>query len=199
MADTLNIFPVLFYRLKYFLMAAGLFLLMPVNFAHAFNIHDQTDPNVPMIRRQLVNAINSGKVTDSLYSSLGAMKNRTSLINGYMAALEALKAKHTWNPYFKVKYLSDAEKSFKNAVANDPHNIEIRFMRFSVEHNVPGFLGYNKNLDADRVEMIRQLDKKNYALADDSLVKTIITFLIDSKRCSPAEQHNLNQYLAALK
>jgi hypothetical protein len=199
MADTLNIFPVLLCRLKYFLMAAGLFLLMPVNFANAFNINDQTDPNVPMIRRQLLNAINSGKVTDSLYSSLGAMKNRTSLINGYMAALEALKAKHTWNPYFKVKYLSDAEKSFKNAVANDPHNIEIRFMRFSVEHNVPGFLGYNKNLDADRVEMIRQLDKKNYALADDSLVKTIITFLIDSKRCSPAEQHNLNQHLAALK
>jgi hypothetical protein len=199
MTDTVNILKMLLYRLKYLLIAFGILVLTPVTFTNAFNIHDQTEPNIPLIRKQLVSAINSGKTTDSLYNSLGAIKNRTSLINGYMATLEALKAKHTWNPYYKVKYLNDAENSFKNAVANDPHNIEIRFMRFSVEHNVPGFLGYNKNLDADRVEMIRQLEKKNYALADDKLVKTIITFLLDSKRCTPAEQSHLTQHLVALK
>jgi hypothetical protein len=190
--------PMLF-KLKYILIAAILRLFAPVNQSSATTVHDDiTEPNLHVIRKLLVSAINSGKVTDSLYRDLGAIKNRPALINGYMATLEALKAKHTWNPYFKIKYLNNAEKTFKNAVTGDPHNIEIRFMRFSVEHNVPGFLGYTKNLVADREEIITQLDRKHYLSADAALVKTIITFLLDSKRCTPTEQSKLSQHLASL-
>ena len=114
------------------------------------------------IRKLLIKALDSKTTTDSLYTSLASIKNRPPIINGYLGALEALKAKHTWNPYYKVKYLNDSEDTFKNAVATDPQNIEIRFMRFSIENNVPGFLGYNKNLVADRLEMIKQIDNKNY-------------------------------------
>jgi hypothetical protein len=71
-------------------------------------------------------------------------------------------------------------------------------MRFSVEHNVPGFLGYTKNLVADREEIITQLDRKHYSSADAALVKTIITFLLDSKSCTPAEHSKLSQHLASL-
>ena len=187
------------FKLKYILIIAILLLFTPVNPSSATAVHDDiTEPNLHVIRKLLVSAINSGKVTDSLYRNLSAIKNRPALINGYMATLEALKAKHTWNPYFKIKYLNNAEKTFKTAVTGDPHNIEIRFMRFSVEHNVPGFLGYTKNLVADREEIITQLDRKHYSSADAALVKTIITFLLDSKRCTPAEHSKLSQHLASL-
>ncbi|MBK0378162.1 hypothetical protein [Mucilaginibacter segetis] len=145
-----------------------------------------------------MNAIDSKKTTDSLYNSLNSMQIKSALIIGYIGTLEALKAKHTWNPYYKLKYLNDAEKSFQKAITEAPHNIEIRFMRYSVEHNVPNFLGYNKNLKADREEIIHQIDKRNYGSADNELVKTIITFLIDSERCTPTENKILNQHLAAL-
>ena len=151
------------------------------------------------IRKQLIVALKSSKTTDSLYKSLDAVKNKTGLITGYIAALQALKAVHAWNPYNKIKYLNRSEKSFKQAVAVDPHNMEIRFMRFSVEHNVPGFLGYNKNLADDRKEIIHQLNKKNYTPADHDLVTTTIKFLLESKRCTPAENEYLNGQLAALK
>ncbi|MDB5128754.1 hypothetical protein [Mucilaginibacter sp.] len=187
------------FKLKYILITAILMLFAPVNRSSATTVHaDTTEPNLHVIRKLLVSAINSGKVTDSLYRNLSAIKNRPALINGYIATLEALKAKHTWNPYYKIKYLNNAEKTFKSAVTGDPHNIEIRFMRFSVEHNVPGFLGYTKNLIADREEIITQLDRKHYSSADAALVKTIITFLLDSKRCTPAEQSKLSQHLASL-
>lgn len=159
---------------------------------------DAVEPNLHVIRKLLVTALDSKKTTDSLYSSLAAIKNRPALINGYIGTLEALKAKHAWNPYYKIKYLNDSEKTFKTAVANDPHNIEIRFMRFSIEHNVPGFLGKNKNLIADREEMIKQIGNKHYASADKALVKTIISFLLECNRCTAAEQKDLHQYLAAL-
>ena len=155
-------------------------------------------PDLKVLRKQMVIAVEKSKTTDSLYTNLGNIKDRSSLINGYMGTLQALKAKHTWNPYYKIKYLNDAEKTFKNAVTGDPSNIEIRFMRFSVEHNVPGFLGYTKNLVTDRTEIIKQIERKHYASADVALVKTIITFLIDSKRCTPAEHSILTQHLASL-
>jgi hypothetical protein len=151
----------------------------------------------PVLRKQLVAAITSSKKTDSLYSVLTAVKPRTAIVTGYIATLQALKAKHNWNPYYKIKYLSDAEKTFKQAVSAEPHNIEIRFMRFSVEHNVPGFLGYNKNLNADKTELLSQLSHPHNH-GDDELVKTIIDFMIQSKRCTPAERQSLNDYLAAL-
>lgn len=157
-----------------------------------------TTPDLPTIRKLLVTALESKKTTDSLYKSLGEIKERSALINAYMGTLEALKAKHAWNPYNKFKYLNDCEKTFKGAVATDPHNIEIRFMRFSIEHNVPKFLGYTKNLVADRLEMVKQIDAKYYASADKALVKTIIKFMLESKRCTPDEQKRLHQHLAAL-
>jgi hypothetical protein len=180
------------------LSITAIFIAMPGFSDAKVKTDDEVHPDIHVIRKLLITALDSKKVTDSLYNSLGALKNRSSLINGYMGTLQALKAKHAWNPYFKIKYLNDSEKTFKGAVTNDPHNIEIRFMRFSIEHNVPKFLGYTKNLETDRLEMIKQIDSKNYASADKQLVKTIINFLIESKRCTPAEHKNLTRHLAAL-
>jgi hypothetical protein len=72
-------------------------------------------------------------------------------------------------------------------------------LRFSVEHNVPGFLGFNKDLITDRDEIISQLNKKNYGTGDKDLTVAIIKFLLNSKRCTPVQNEDLNKRLAALK
>lgn len=154
--------------------------------------------NPANIRKQLMRALESREVTDSLYKSLTAVKNKTPLITGYIGAVQALKAVHVFNPFTKLKYLNQAEKTFAQAIAAEPHNIEIRFMRFSVEHNVPGFLGYGKHLEADRQEIISQLKKKNYKTADSELITTVVRFLVDSERCTPAETEYLNRHLMAM-
>lgn len=176
------------------LFALGIILsALLTGFVHA------DGPDVKLLRKQLLVALEKKNVNDSLYQSLGAVKNKTPLVNSYYGAVQALRAKYAWNPYYKLKYLKDAEKTLQTAVNDDPHNMEIRFMRFSIEHNLPGFLGYDKHLDTDRKEMIHQLDKKNYASADKDVVVTIIKFLLDSKRCTPQENEALHKHLAALK
>lgn len=184
-------------KFRYFLLS------LPLLLSFAFLRNTNTDnnpvaPNLPLIRKQLIIALDSKQTTDSLFDQLAMIKGRSALITGYMGALQALKAKHAWNPYFKIKHLSDCEKTFKEAVTRDPTNIEIRFMRFSIEHNVPSILGYDENLVADREQIIKQIDLKYYAQADLTLVKTIINFLLNSKRCTPAEQIDLKKHLAAL-
>lgn len=156
-------------------------------------------PSPKVIRKQLLLALEKRSLTDSLYNTLTAAPNKSPLNTCYLGVVQALKAKHAWNPYYKVKYLNDAEKSLQLAVNREPDNMEIRFMRFSIEHNVPGFLGYTKHLVADREEMIKQLDRKYYATADQDVVVTIIKFLIDSKRCTPHETERLHKHLAEVK
>lgn len=156
-------------------------------------------PSPKVLRKKLVTALDNKSLTDSLYKVLAAEANKSPLNICYLGVVQALKAKHAWNPYFKVKYLNDAEKTLQIAVNHEPDNMEIRFMRFSIEHNVPGFLGYTKHLVADREEMIKQLDKKYYASADHEVVITIIKFLLDSKRCTPQENEKLHKQLVALK
>jgi hypothetical protein len=154
--------------------------------------------NLKVLRKQMVIAIEKSNTTDSLYNSLNGIKEKTGIVNGFIGALFALKAKHAWNPYSKIKYINRSEKIFQQAIAADPHNIEIRFMRFSVEHNVPSILGFNKDLAADSEDIIAQLAKKNYGSADKELTIAIIKFLIHSKRCTPAQNQLLNKHLAEL-
>jgi len=178
---------------RIFLLAFVFFLWFNSEYARA------DEPNLRHIRSLLVVCMNNSKVTDSLYKSLAVIKNPTGVITAYLATLSACKAKLSWNPYMKVKHLNSAEATYKTAVSADPHNIEIRFLRFSVEHNVPGFLGFNKDLVTDRDEIITQLDKKNYGTGDKDLTVAIIKFLLNSKRCTPSQNEDLNKRLAELK
>lgn len=176
-------------------LMVGVFSLLLLSSAMAHS----GEPDVKAIRRQLVIAVDQRSVADSMAKCLGAIKNKSALVIGFLGTAVALKAKHAWNPYNKLKYLNDAEKDFERAVNTEPHNIEIRFMRFSVEHYVPQFLGYNKHLDVDKIEIITQIDQHEYATADHELVGAIIRFLISSKRCTEAEDRQLEKQLNAFK
>lgn len=176
---------------------AAVALLLITVLITAFTNNQKYD--VKALRKQLIQALEKRSVNDSLYRVLSADKNRPPLITSYYGAVQALKAKYTWNPYYKIKYIKDAENTLQTAVNEEPHNMEIRFMRFSIEHNVPGFLGYDKHLDMDRKEMILQLDKKSYPAADKDVAITIIKFLLDSKRCTAQETEHLHKHLAELK
>lgn len=158
-----------------------------------------TDQKNKLLRRQLMLAVNSSKTNDSLYNVLVAMPNKPPLITGYIGTLQALKAKHHWNPYYKLKYVKDAQKTFAKAIAADPHNMEIRFLRFSVDHKLPGLLGYNKNMEEDKNEILSQLAKKNYPPADKDMVVTIINFLLEANTHTASEHSYLSKQLALLK
>ena len=150
------------------------------------------------VRAEVVRAIDDSKTTDSLYEVLENEKDEKPVVTAYLGILEALKAKHAWNPFYKLKYLKEAENTFALAVKSDPEDLEIRFLRFSVECNVPVFLGYNKNLQADHEVMMKDLENKAYGTADKPLVLTIIRYLINSKKCSTNQVKDLNRQLIAL-
>ncbi|MEO8795190.1 MAG: hypothetical protein ABI390_06955, partial [Daejeonella sp.] len=154
-----------------------------------------TNEEIKEIKQAMIRAVESPKITDSLYMELTSKKSPTALVTAYIGTLEALKAKHSWNPYNKMKFVAQSQKTLQNAIEKDPHNIEIRFMRFSIQHFTPAFLGYSKELSIDRKEIVKLFKRKSFGVADSGLISNIAKFMIDSKRCSPADLAVLKSFV----
>lgn len=172
-----------------------LFLLCTAN---SFSAYSQTN-DVLEIRKGMLRAIKSPKVTDSLYNNLQAINKKTPLVLGYFGALQALKAKDNWNPYKKVKLLVSSHKTMEQAVNTSPNDMEIRFLRFSIQFYLPGFLGLSKDMANDKNMIVQQLKQKHYGLADKDYLKNIMKFMIDSKQCTAQEVAFLHEQSAVLK
>lgn len=71
-------------------------------------------------------------------------------MSGYKGASETLLAKHARNPHKKLSRLRKGVKLIGEAAADAPKDIELRFLRFSVTHYLPGFLGYGKHMEKDK-------------------------------------------------
>ncbi|MEX8546344.1 MAG: hypothetical protein V5804_01975 [Mucilaginibacter sp.] len=165
---------------------------------NSFSAYSQKT-DVLEIRKAMLRAIKSPIVTDSLYNELQKINKKPPLILGYFGSLQALKAKDSWNPYKKVKMLTSSHKTMEQAVNASPNDLEIRFLRFSIEFYLPGFLGLSKDMVSDKNMIIHQLKLKNYGLADKDYLKNIIKFMVDSKQCTAQEVAFLHEQLAAIK
>ena len=146
------------------------------------------------IRKAIVQAVNNESITDSLLQKLRPFSDTNPLILGYVGTLQALKSKHHWNPYSKLKYLRLATKTMNKAVAGAPMNLEIRFMRFSIQHYTPSFLGYSKQLAEDRQVLVKLYDTQNFGTADALFIKSIARFMLESKRCTEAEKQLFTKF-----
>lgn len=147
------------------------------------------------IKATVQRAIESSSVTDSLYRVLKSGGYKNPLVIGYIGTLEALKAKHSWNPYNKIKYVALAQKTMKLAVEGDPTNLEIRFMRFSIQHHTPSFLGFSKDLEEDRKAIVKEFKNRKFGHANTALIRNMAVFMIQSDRCLKEELVVFKKYI----
>lgn len=117
----------------------------------------------------------------------------------YQGGVEALKSKHAFWPLKKLNHLKESMKFFSKAIESSPNNLEIRFMRFSILHYVPSFLGYSKERDDDARAIFNLLIKKDYSLVNKEIQKGIIEFMIESNRIDDKSVKILEKELSNLK
>ena len=156
-----------------------LILLLCISSLHA--------QSISTIRKEYYEAINSSKATNHLYDKLVKIENADPLIMAYVGSAQALKARFSWNPYNKLSYLSDGLKTLEEAINKSPQNLEIRFLRFSLVHYLPGFLGYKETLEADKDVIVDLIRNKKFGLIDRSLLKNIIGFMKETRHCTKEE------------
>ncbi len=149
------------------------------------------------IRLAYSNAIESSTKTEEFAKILLAQASENTnatiaenaTITAYKGALEALRAKHAWMPFNKLIYLDNSKKFFATAVENAPNDIEIRFLRFSIQSNLPVFLMQSPNVQEDKEVIIKNLEQNTL---DPRFVEVIAAFVLKSGQCNSKETEFLN-------
>lgn len=106
---------------------------------------------------------------------------------GYQGAAHMMMAKHVINPISKMSHFNKGKKIFTEAIASDPRNLELRFLRFAVQSEAPAFLGYKENIDEDKKILL--IGAGN--IENTQLQKMILDYLLSSKEISPMEKQKL--------
>ena len=144
------------------------------------------------LRHHYEQAAASKEAGEKFYALLHDYKEQNALVLGYKAASEAIKARDA-SMLNKLTYVQQAAHTFEQAVALEPTNAEIRFLRFSVESNLPAFLGLSKHVEEDKAFLLDAALQHPRSGLDEEAFRTVRGFLVGSGHVSEVEAQQLAQ------
>jgi len=164
---------------------------------------DEVSPTeVEFIRITFYEAVESSGKNDELLDYINVLLDKSPskkpvFLLAYQGASETLIAKHSYNPYTKWNYLNKGLEKIGGAIEKYKESLELRFLRFSILHYLPGFLGFAKERNEDLNYVFNLLLQKDYSEIDNSVQEGIITFLIESERLNAHQVRKLQSLLLA--
>jgi hypothetical protein len=99
------------------------------------------------------------------------------------------------NPFTKLSYFNKGRSALERAVAQDPTSVELRYLRFTVQTNVPALLNYRSKLNEDKKILLAYVRSSETANpANLQLQKMIATYLLKSGFCNEEEKSWIRKY-----
>ncbi|MBK9211588.1 MAG: hypothetical protein IPO14_01135 [Saprospiraceae bacterium] len=124
------------------------------------------------IRTNYDEAVSNETLCKSMIEELSKNTSNTTYL-GYLGAFQTIWAKYTSNPISKLSTFSKGKKNIEKAIKSEPENVELRFIRLSIQKNCPSFLGYNSHIDADKLFIKNNLNKVSSAALKQMCLKII--------------------------
>ena len=81
------------------------------------------------------------------------------LLKGYKGGVLMGMARHHINPFKKLSYFGGGKKLIEEALTIDPYNLELRFLRLTIQTNLPEFLGYADDKENDKAFVLNGLER----------------------------------------
>jgi hypothetical protein len=139
------------------------------------------------LRPEYMKALHNFDFAPAVYEKFEAVENPSAKLLAYKGALEAIMTRTTWNVFKKIGFLNKSQETFEEAIALDSNNVEVRFMRLSVEHSIPGYLGYSVHMKKDKKFVVSHISEFNPVKMDPQILKEILNFVQKSGHFSAAE------------
>lgn len=130
-----------------------------------------------VVRANYSNLVSEKELCEKMIADLMETKNNSATHLAYLGGLQTIWANHVFNPIGKLNTFKEGKKNIEQAIKKEPDNVELRFIRLSVQKNAPAFLGYNSNINAD-TEFIKE---NRHQIESEILQKNIETLLKDTK------------------
>lgn len=114
---------------------------------------------------------------------------------GYTAAMILMKSRYVKGPFSKLKYFKKGKKILDKDILENPACLEIRYIRFLMQKQIPDFLGYNKNIEDDFNVIFTKLLTSN--LNNNFRIKMLNTMLLVDD-LSETKKNKIHQILDKL-
>ena len=146
-----------------------------------------TLPSLGLVRALHQKSASDEKACKELIELLSPYNEHNALLMGYKASATMMMAQYVFNPFTKFSYFKKGKQMLEKAIQVDSKNIELRFLRFSTQTNIPSFLGYDEHIDEDKTFLLNSLS----FMTDTSLKEMIIPALVKSKYLTALEKQQL--------
>ena len=170
-----------------------LLIIIFVSYLNIFGYGITPDTSIVNLRNEFYAAVENEDKTYSLEKFIinkfsEDYSSYSSVVLAYYGGVQALKAKHAFNPVSKLSHLISGLNRLEEAIERSPGNLEIRFMRFSILDHVPGILGYSEERQEDLDKICTLLMQKNYSSIDSDIQKGIAEYMISTDRLSAQQK-----------
>jgi len=154
---------------------------------YAFTNFRNTQIDMTEVRILYKEAVNNENSCERLMEISAGSTKESSLLLGYKASGMLLMAKHVFNPFSKMTYFKKGKQMLEKAISLDKDDVELRFLRFTAQTNMPFFLGYSGNIENDKEFILYSFPK----IKDIELKNFMIPVLRKSKYLTDQEKQQL--------
>ncbi|HEY5391190.1 MAG TPA: hypothetical protein VIJ57_03660 [Hanamia sp.] len=155
---------------------------------YAFTSFRNTLIDMNQVRALYKEAANNENSCEKLIEISAGSANESSLILGYKASGMLIMAKHVFSPFSKMTYFKKGKQMLEKAITSDKNDIELRFLRFTAQTNMPFFLGYSGSIESDKQFILHSFPH----IKDIELKKFMMPVLRESKYLTDKEKQQLN-------
>ena len=132
--------------------------------------------DISEVRKNYSAAWDNPEITEELYQALSnSLVTNDNLLQAYKGAVLTLKAKHSKTIKDKKTFFKEGVVLLESSIASNPKNIEIRFIRLSIQEYAPKIVRYNSNMEEDKLFI-----QQNYSTSKNEEVKKLIKNYIAS-------------------
>lgn len=147
------------------------------------------EPELAEVKRLFEASVNSKASSDQLLKILSDIgPSSTPLLICYKGAAEMMRCRYGFNPINKFKRFKKGKNLIEAAVKKEPDNIEIRFLRFAIQTNIPAFLNYNEDITKDKKYLLNNVK----TIKDKKLKEGMLKYLLTSDHCTAGEKKGLS-------
>ncbi len=151
-------------------------------------IHLYKGPELRELRLLYVTAASARDSTSKLTALLFSVDRQSApILICYKGAAQMMEVKYAVGPIGKYQRFNAGKKLIEYAMTLDSSNLEMRYLRFTIQKSVPSFLGYNVNEITDKNFLLNNYN----ATADKQLKGMVSGFLLSSGDCTATELKKL--------
>jgi transposase-like protein len=116
-------------------------------------------------------------------------KSDEKVLVAYKGAVTSMTAKYEKNVKLKKEVFEVGVNLLEFAITSDPDNIEIRFVRMSVQQNSPKILNYHKEVDEDKKYILNNFNQ----ITEPELSSYIKDYILSSNNFTEEEKNVISQ------